>query len=117
MQRCLLYTCDPSVRHKEMEPSLAAAKTFAKLRVGSAVMRRASHSSSDGSPAAGAAMPAVKQGTNEEVPADVQPAAGLALRLLGHDAARHRSIMWDAACMLAGVEFPPLSTAQQKLTI
>ena len=79
-QRCRLFTCDPSVRHKEMEPSLAAAKTFAKLRVGSGVLRRAWHSSSDngGSPAAGVLAPpaVVVHGAKQEDPAEVKPAAG-----------------------------------------
>ena len=78
LQRCRLYTCDPSVRHKEMEPSLAAAKTFAQLRVSSG-LRRASLSSSDnGSPAAaaaGAATPAAAHGAmKREDQAEIKPA-------------------------------------------
>lgn len=62
-----------------MEPSLAAAKTFAKLRVSSG-LRRASHSSSDnGSPAALAA-PAAVHGAKQEEPAEVKPMTGLCHR-------------------------------------
>ena len=74
VQRCLLYTCDPSVQHKEMESSLAAVKTFAKLRVSSG-LRRTTHSSSDGSPS-GLATPAVLHGVREEDPAEAKPPAG-----------------------------------------
>ena len=77
-QRCLLYTCDPSVQHKEMESSLAAVKTFAKLRVSSG-LRHAPQSLSDGSPA-GLATPAVLYGVQEEAPAEAKPPAGASLR-------------------------------------
>ena len=79
VQRCQLYTCDPSVQHKEMEPSLAAAKTVAKLRVGSG-LRRTSHGSSGGGSPAGLATPrepVVVHGVAKDEPADVKPAAGL----------------------------------------
>ena len=77
MQRCLLYTCDASVQRKEMESSLAAVKTFAKLRVSSG-LRRTPHSSSDDSPA-GLATPTVLHGVREEALAEAKPPAGASL--------------------------------------
>ena len=35
MQRCRLFTCDPTAQQKEMEPSLAAAKSMSALKLNS----------------------------------------------------------------------------------
>ncbi len=61
-----------------MESSLAAVKTFAKLRV-SPGLRHAPHSPPDGSPA-GMATPAVLYGVQEEAPAEAKPSAGVSSR-------------------------------------
>ncbi len=102
-QRCRLFTCDPSVRHKEMEPSLAAAKTFAKLRVGSG-LRRASHSSSDnGSPAALAA-PAAVHGAKQEEPAEVKPVTGSCFKPYGATADGLQQITWPHVAIFRRTE-------------